>query len=103
MGFIGDAIQQIDSEDLTVGASWVCRFYNYRSSGTASELEPSLLSCFKDESDALRVFNKEMTANAKAIKEDGGLFFFVGLIRCIRRLIRYRVRLYRRVRLWVFR
>lgn len=78
MGFIGDAIQQIDSEDLTVGASWVCRFYNYRSSGTTSELEPSLLSCFKDESDALRVFNKEMTANANAIKEDGGLFFFRG-------------------------
>lgn len=78
MGFTGDAIQQIDSEDLVVGASWVCNFYNYRSGGLASELEPSLLSCFKDESDALRVFNKEMTANAKALKEDGGLFFFRG-------------------------
>lgn len=79
MGFTGDAIQHIDSEDLVVGASWVCKFYNYRSSGTMSELEPSLLSCFKDESDALRVFNKEMTANAKAIKEDGGLFFSRGV------------------------
>lgn len=79
MGFTGDAIQHIDSEDLVVGASWVCKFYNYRSSGTMSELEPSLLSCFKDESDALRVFNKEMTANVNAIKEDGGLFFFRGV------------------------
>lgn len=79
MGFTGDAIQQIGSEDLVVGASWVCKFYNYQSSGTTSELKPSLLPCFKDESDALRVFNKEMTANAKAIKEDGGLFFFRGV------------------------